>query len=356
MADRDERARLLEQLDAADAELVAALDRRAELMRALAEQRSEDRPLRLPEVTDVLTRAKERSTAFPPKALGPVLREVVGATNALAESRRVLYLGPEGSFGHLAAREYFGAVADYRAVESADDLVEAILRGRADVGLLPFETSTDGAVTETLEALRGTDLKMVAQLSIEASHHLYSVTGNLRGVEKIYGHRGALVACEGTLRERFARAATIDVPNADVGVELVRQDHGAALLGTRILGEIHGLSPVLERCEDRRDVSHRYGVVGTRIPARTGNDRTLMAFAMEEESGALYASLQPFAKRSINLSRIESRPVRQLPWKHVLYVEIEGHITDRPVVSAVEELKSSSPFVKVLGSFPLDDA
>ena len=351
MADGDDRVRLLEDLDAADAALVEALDRRTDAVRALAALQSEDVPVRLPELADVLERARERSGAFPPKALAPVLREVLGATNPLAARRRVLYLAPEGSFGHLAAREFYGAVGDYRAVGSAEELADAILRGRADLGLLPLETSSDGAVTATLEVLRGTEVKVIAEVTIEASFHLYSVTGNLRDVEKIYGHRGALVACEGVLTERFTRAPTIDVPSADVGVELVRQDHGAGLIGTRLLGELHGLTPVLEHCEDRREVFLRYGVVGTRIPARSGRDHTLLAFATSGDPGALYASLQPFAKRGLSLSRIESRPVRQLPWEHVFYVEVDGHITDRAVISAVDELKAASPFLKVLGSF-----
>jgi chorismate mutase/prephenate dehydratase len=107
-----------------------------------------------------------------------------------------------------------------------------------------------------------------------------------------------------------------------------------------------------DRLEDDADVVTRFGVVGNQLPSRTGQDRTVIAMAPGNEPGALHRALQPLADRKINLTRVESRPSTGTEWRHVFFLEMDGHITDRAILTAVEELRRIVRYAKVLGSYP----
>ena len=135
-------------------------------------------------------------------------------------------------------------------------------------------------------------------------------------------------------------------------VLLAREDHGAAVVGTAMLRELHGLIIARERVEDAAGRETRYAVVGSELPSRTGRDRTVIAMAVGDAPGALYDSLKPFADRDINLTRLESRPTQGAAWRYLFFVEMDGHVTDRPLLTAMDELRNVSRHVKVLGSYP----
>ena len=139
---------------------------------------------------------------------------------------------------------------------------------------------------------------------------------------------------------------------AQVARGLVGIDGAAAVVAGWTEQAPRGLRRVRARVEDRTGVETRYVVVGHDRPKRTGDDRTVIALAVAEEPGALYHALKPFADRGINLSRIESRLARGTSWKFIFILELEGHASDRPVVTAVDEVQRASRYLKVLGSFP----
>ncbi|MFW5876443.1 MAG: prephenate dehydratase, partial [Myxococcota bacterium] len=114
----------------------------------------------------------------------------------------------------------------------------------------------------------------------------------------------------------------------------------------------YGLVPVRERMEDVAGIDILHGIVGNDLPPRTGSDRTVLAMAVQDSPGALYQGLQPFANRGINLTRLESRPAIGKPWKYLFFVEMDGHVTERSVLTAIDELRDISRFVKILGSHP----
>ncbi|MEZ4256950.1 MAG: prephenate dehydratase domain-containing protein [Polyangiales bacterium] len=237
-------------------------------------------------------------------------------------------------------------------LEPVDAVVEDVRRGRVRFGILPFETTSDGAVTATLQALLHADVRITGELTLAATYHLMSATGNANDVEKVFGATAAVAACEKQLRRLHPSAAIVDSPSGVVAAELAKEDHGAAVVGPDFLAKEFGLHVVHERIEDVAGVDIRFAVIGNDHPPRTGIDRTVLAVAVTDEPGALYRSLKSFADRSINLTRVESRPGRNTPWRYVFFLELDGHITDRVVLTAVEELRSTSPLVKVLGSYP----
>lgn len=351
---KDELAQIVEALQGADEALVRALDARASAMQRLVALRAADPEgyHGTPRDVDVIQRARELCTSFPQAAVAPVLREVLAATDAIAGPKAVAYLGPEGGFGHLAARRHFGAPAILRAADSIAEVLEEVTRGRVQFGVVPLETSSEGAITATLHGLADSDVRICAEHPVPSSHHLFSRSGQAAEVEAIHGTAPAIAACERSIRNHFPRAAVVDAPSGEAAAQHAREDERAAVLGTDLLGELYGLKTVRERMEDVHGTEIRFAVVGNDLPPRTGADRTVMALAVQDTPGQLYQALQPFANRGINLTRIESRPAIGKPWKYLFFVEMDGHVTERPLLTAIDELRNITQFVKILGSHP----
>jgi chorismate mutase/prephenate dehydratase len=356
MADAEqELERIRAKIEEADAAVVSALDARASATRELVElrRRAPDAFLALPRATEVASRARAAVREFPKTGVEAVFREIVSACEAMVRPTRVAYAGTEGGLAHEAARRAFGASAEFAAIDDVRAVVDHVARGEVNAGVVPLETSSDGAVTGTLDALSSTDVKICAEITVPASFHLASRTGTASDVEKIYAPAVALAACERFLRSRFPRTAVIDVPSTAIAAQLAAEDHGAAAVLTAALVEAHGLRTVHERIEDQAGLEVRFAIVGSELPPRTGADRTVFAIALQDTPGALYKALRPFADRGVNLTRLESRPARGgVPWRYVFYVEADGHVTDRALVTAAEEVRAQSRLFKVLGSYP----
>ncbi len=348
----DDLEDLLADIAAADDKLVEALDARAAAYRRIAELTQEDPDLfvRLPRDEMVIRGAREASQAFPSGALEPVFREVLGACASLMAPRKVAYHGHHGGFAHLAARRHFGSSAEYISVPTVQAALDEVARGRVEYAVMPVETSSDGAVTATLVGLQASDTRICAELEVNTTYHLLSSSGNTLDVEKVYGDRTALASCSRFLSSELARATVIDVPSAEVAAELAGADPGAAIVGTEMVSEVHGLKIARESIDDHGAVQTRFAIVGTEFPSRTGNDHTIVAVAVHDVPGALSETLRPFASRGVNLTKLESRPTAQ--WRYLFFLEMDGHVTDRALLTALEELRTISRFVKVLGSYP----
>lgn len=360
-----EMARIRAAIEQADADLVAALDARARAIRDFLALRERDPQgyYVLPSSAEVIARARELRRDFPEVGIEPVLRQVLGTCAAMVAPVQVAVLGPEDGFAHLAARRWFGAAAHLRLFGTVREVFDDLERGRATYAVVPFETSSEGALSATLTALAETSFQVIGELTIAHHYHLYSRTGNPADLEKIFGTASGMAACERTLRREFPGATLLDVRSSIVAWQLALEDHGAAALGSEILAELgegtdrslassETLRVLRKNVEDEAHVHTRFFVLGSQQPRRTGNDRAMLLLGLGGEPGSLYAALEPFAKRGINLTRIESRPARGVAWQHLFFLELDGHVSDRTVLTAIDEVKARARYLKVLGSYP----
>jgi chorismate mutase/prephenate dehydratase len=347
--------RLHADLDASELTLAEALDARARAVAALGALRTAqpDAFVSLPRDHDVIARMTERVADFPKDAVRAVMTEVLSACARLVAPIEVVYLGQVGGFGHQAARKHFGGAATLRGVEHAEDALAEVERGHASFAILPFETSYDGAVTSTLNLLARSEAKVCAEIRIARAFHLVSQSGDEERVTKIYAPGSALTACEAYLRQQFPRATLIDVHSAMAAVQRAQAEPEGAALATTLAAEESGLSYVARSIEDQSDLETRYVAVGNDLPPRSGEDRTAIALALHDAPGVLVDCLRPFADRKLNIYRLETRPARGWAWRYLILVEVDGHVTDRTVLAAIEELRTSSRYVKVLGSYPI---
>lgn len=350
---RDRIAQLRTALDAADNDLVKALDARARAVRELAAIAESDPNafITYPTIAEVVARLRETRRDFPSKALEPVIREVLSASAEMIAPVKVGALGPAGGFAHAAARAHFGTRAVVQVFETVPDVFAALERGAVSYGVVPLETSSDGTLFATLSGLAAGRAKITAERSMLGQYHLFSKTGNAGDVEKIYGSANAFAATTRVLKADFGRAPQLDMHSGVIAAELAAEDHGAAAVGPELLAELSNLRAVRRNIEDDPNVQLRYVVLGNDSPRRTGRDRTMLALALGEEPGSLYAALQPFAERGINLTRLESRRVSG-GLGDLFFLELDGHVSDRPVLTAIEEVKAKSRNVRVIGSYP----
>ena len=350
----DRLGRITAALEESDRQLVSALNARARAIREFNALREEagDEPLRLPKKAAVIQSARALSEDFPATSIEPVFREILSACTEMITPDVVAYFGAPGDLAHAAARDYFGHAPSFRPTESISAVLEAVLHGHATFGVIPLETSTDGAITATLKGLVATDAKLCAERSVPLHYQLLSQSGDPAEVIKIYGAAPAIAACERQLRSRYPDAILVDVQSGEAAALFASGDEQSAALGSALLKELHGLKLIDDRLEDDPDVVTRFGIVGNRLPSRTGTDRTVLAMAPGDEPGALHRALQPLADREINLTRIESRSSSGTHWRHLFFLEMDGHITDRTILTAVEELRRIARYAKVLGSFP----
>jgi chorismate mutase/prephenate dehydratase len=350
----DRLRRITAALEEADRQLVGALNARARAIHEYNALREEagDEPLRLPKKANVIEAAHALADEFPANSIEPVFREVLSACTELSQPDIVAYFGGPGDLAHAAARDYFGHAPSFRPTESVSGVLEAVLHGHATFGVVPLETSSDGAITATLKGLVATDAKLCAERIAPLRYQLLSQSGDATEVVRIYGTAPAIAACERQLRSRHPDAILVDVPSGQAAAHFALGDHQSAAVGSALLKELFGLKLIDDRLEDDSDVVTRFGVVGNRLPSRTGQDRTVLAMAPGDEPGALYRALQPLADREINLTRVESRPSTGTQWGHVFFLEMDGHITDRGILTGLEELRRIARYAKVLGSYP----
>jgi chorismate mutase/prephenate dehydratase len=350
----DRLRRIIEALEEADRQIVAALNARAKAIHDYNALRREsgDEPLRLPKKAAVIEGARGLAQEFPAESIEPVFRELLSACTELITPDVVAYFGAPGDLAHAAARDYFGHAPSFRPSESVSAVLEAVHHGHATFGVVPLETSTDGAITATLNGLLSSDAKLCAERVVPLRYQLLSQSGDPAQVLKIYGAAQAIAASERQLRSRYPDAIFVDVQSGEAAAHFALGDDQSAALGSPLLQELHALTLIDDHLENDSAVLTRFGIVGNRLPSRTGHDRTMLAMAPDDAPGALHRALRPLADREINLTRIESRASSGSEWAHVFFLEMDGHITDRAVLTAVEELRRIARYAKVLGSYP----
>ena len=358
MADeKQDTERIRAALEASETALAEALDARARAVASFAALKasSPEAYLTLPRDHDVIGRMVERVQLFPKDAVRPVMTEIASACSRMSAPLEIAYVGQEGGFGYLAARKHYGISATLHAVDSAEDALSEVDRGHVSYAILAFETSHDGAVTSTLNLLARSDAKICAEIRIRRAFHLISQSGERDRVERIYASSSAIAACESYLSQRFPRAIVIDVRNGVIAAQHAKDDLTAAALTTELVAEQAGLAYVERSIEDLSDLETRYVAVGDDFPPRTGHDRTAVALALHDAPGVLIDCLKPFSDRKLNIFRLETRPARGWAWRYLILLEVDGHITDRTILAAIEELRTSSRYVKVLGSYPITE-
>jgi len=343
-------------IDAVDAEILDQLNRRAALvLRVGALKRALGQGIyRAARERELIASLQERNPGpFPSAALPAVFREIISASYALEEPLRVAFLGPEGTFSHLAVREIFGSQVEVLPVSTLPEVFSAVERGEVAHAVVPIENTTEGVVTQALDRLLESEVALCGEKLLRISHQLLSRSGRLEDVRRVVSHPQPLAQCRGWLERHLPGVPQAQAPSTAAAAQQAREDPGVAAIGSALGAEVFGLRTVQKNIEDRRDNTTRFLVLGGDPPPPSGNDLTLVAFTVRKaESGALHRLLAPFAEGGVNLTRIHARPLRGTPWEYVFFLELEGHSSDAQVRQAFDAAARRASSHRVLGSFP----
>ena len=289
---------------------------------------------------------------FPNDGLKAIYREIISASLALEKPLSVAFLGPKATFTHLACLKHFGESAEYVPQINLSAVFDAVDRNAADFGVVPIENSSEGIVSNTLDMFVDHNLLICGEILLEVAHDLLSVTGDIGHVRKIYSIPHAIAQCRGWLERNLREVPVFDVESTARGAELAADDPAAAAIAGEAAAKLYGLKTIRKRIQDNTNNFTRFIILGKQESDRTGNDKTSILFAARDEVGALFHMLQPFAKHNVNLTKIESRPVKTKAWEYLFFLDMSGHITDEPIAKALEDLKERAQFIKTLGSYP----
>lgn len=356
-ATRAKLAPLREQIDQLDEEIVALLNKRANVVVKVGEVKragGEDVPIYAPDrERAVLDKVRHLNHGpLPDRCLEAVWRELMSGSFALERPLRIGYLGPAGSFSHLAATSKFGSSVEYDELSDFPAIFDAVARGHADYGLIPIENSTHGGVTASLDCFLESGVPVCAELLVPIHHNLLSRVP-LERVKTVYSHTQALGQCQRWLTAQLPHAKRLDTASSSQAARYVAENpEESAAIGSTLASKLYDLPVLFDNIEDNPNNTTRFSIIGRQSPRPTGDDKTTLLFTTEHRAGALTDVLNVFRDHGLNLTRLAERPSQRMNWEYYFFVDLLGHAEDPAVKRAIEEARRHCLQLKVLGSFP----
>jgi prephenate dehydratase len=273
---------------------------------------------------------------------------------------RVGFLGPEGTFTEQALLSQPDlAAAELVPITTIPDVLVAVDRGEVDLGFVGIENSIEGSVTATVDTLAfETSLVIQREVVLEVQMNLLAPSGvGLSDVRRVLSIPIASAQCRGFLQRELPGVEAVAVGSTAEGARLVsgaENDGHSAAIAPSVAAKLYGLEVLANDIEDHADNATRFVVVARDgIPTPTGHDKTsIVVFQRTDRPGSLLAILQEFAARSINLTKLESRPTKKGLGHYCFLIDLEGHVGEELVADCLRDLRSKVEDVKFLGSYP----
>lgn len=269
------------------------------------------------------------------------------------KSLKVAFQGEVGAYSEIAVYKYFGTSVQLIPCRSFSEVFQNVELKKVDYGVMPIENSIEGSVNQVYDLLLTHDLKICGEIILKIEHCLIgNPNAELSLIKRVYSHPQALAQCSKFLERLMCEV----IPTYDTAgsVKIIKEkcSINEAAIASEKAAEIYGMKILARNISDILDNYTRFVILSNKDAPPSGNDKTSIIFSVRHVPGALYEALGAFAKREINLTKIESRPTRKKPWEYIFYLDFEGHKTEPKCMEALNELRDKALFVKVLGSYP----
>lgn len=380
-----------EKIDRIDHQLVALLNRRAKLVVQVGKvKRATGTPVYAPHrEAQVLAKVLGHNTGpLPDRTIEGVYRELMSGSFRLELPMRVGYLGPPGSYSHLAAVKHFGTSVDFEDLRAISGVFNEVARGHVDCGLVPIENSIGGGIAETMAAFQDfhAQVNVYAEVQIEVHHALLANCPPSK-VRTIHSKPEVFQQCRVWLATQYPQAKLVPEVSSSRAVQMVAEagpEDGMAAIGSKLAAEIYGVTILFENIEDQTHNITRFYVLskqkaqptvrgspapragsslGSGVEAEKArlaepdhpgksSDKTAIMFTTTNEPGALVNVLAVFQRAGINLTHIDKRPSGRSNWQYTFFIDAEGHIDDPWFGAAIRQTKGLCRELHVLGSFP----
>ena len=269
------------------------------------------------------------------------------------QNARVVFQGTEGAYGQAAMRQFFGEDVNSFHVRTFRDAMEAIEEGAADYAVLPIENSTAGPVIEMYDLLDEFENYIVAETILPIVHTLSGLPGTkLSDIRQVYSKTEALMQTSRFLDEH-SDWQRISVVNTAIAAKKVLkdQDISQAAVCSACAAKVHGLEVLVDGINDDADNSTRFIVVTNQKVFLRDASKISIRFELPHQSGSLYRILSHFIYNDLNMSKIESRPVKGRPWEYCFFVDFEGNLEEAAVKNAIRGLREEAQNLKILGNY-----
>lgn len=343
-------------IDQLDLDILALLNRRAELARRVGGLKAGSdepvfKPFREKEVLERLEKANPGP--LPAEHLRAIYREIMSSSRRLQRTQKVAYLGPEGTFSYFAAVSYLGKSADFEPRRTIDEVFEAVALRDAELGVAPLENSLQGTVGQTLDLFMRHEVFIQAELYCKISHALLSKGTDIGRIEEVYSHPQPLAQCGAWLKAHLPMARIIPTDSTAAAAKRVAFNPKAAAIGHVKLADMLHLNVLANRIEDLPDNWTRFLVIGPSETKQGNRDKTSILFTLPDKPGALSQVLSRLAVEGINMTKLESRPLRGERWKYVFFADLECDLGRDVYKHALDDLRLTVQGLRILGSYPV---
>lgn len=279
-----------------------------------------------------------------------IFKEIFSVFRALKVCPSIAYLGPEGTFTHLALTKKFGKKVISKDCSTISEVFNLVENCNADYGVVPVENSNEGVVNHTLDMFFTSDLKISAEIIMDIRHNLF-INTECGEVKRIYSKSQVFAQCRNWLMSNYPKAQLVPASSTAAGARKAEKDTSGACIGNRILGELYNLKISRSNIQDSSSNVTRFLVISRQDCPVTGDDKTSILFSVKDKVGALYEVLSLFKKFSVNLTKIESRPSKIKAWEYYFFADFLGHRSKKKTSKFLDELEKKCKFLKILGSY-----
>ncbi len=342
-------------IDGIDDNLLALINQRMLLAQKIGRLKREHREAfpKLDREASILNRLCAQNTGpLNKKNIVTIFTDIISAGREIQMPQRIVYLGPEATFTHIAAMNHFGKSAAFIPQTSIQDVFFDVEKGVCQYGVVPVENSIEGSVNYTLDLFFESDLKICAENYLTISHDLLSQSGGIDDIKIVYSHPQPFGQCRKWLRKNLPHVPLEECSSTSAAAKKAAETKNAAAIAGSEAARIYNLQVVASKIEDFAKNTTRFLIIGKEGTLHTGRDKTSIMFSAPHVPGALYKVLQPIADAGINMMKLESRPSKHKNWSYFFFVDLEGHLEDRDVRETVTCMEKICLFLKVLGSYP----
>ncbi|MEK7309718.1 MAG: prephenate dehydratase [Planctomycetota bacterium] len=276
----------------------------------------------------------------------------------ISESKRIQgqnlksigFQGEHGAYGEVAALTFDNSMVPLPCREFTD-VFEAVKSGQIDFGIVPVENSLEGAVTEVSDLLVETGLKVIGEIKLPIHHALLALSEtDYREIKAVYSHPQALAQCRGFLsRNNLEPIPFYDTAGAAKMISEA-SPKSAAAIASKSCAELYNLEIIKDEIEDDKSNFTRFLILARESSVEAGNKCSII-FSTRHEAGTLFAVLKIFSDAGINLTRIESRPIRTDPGKYTFFLDFQGSDRDNKIINVLEQVKQKAVIFKFLGCY-----
>ena len=270
----------------------------------------------------------------------------------VTENTVVVYQGVPGAYSHQAMHEFFGKNIKNINVPKFEDVIEAVRSGKADYGILPIENSSAGFVNGIYDMVGNSNLTIVGEDEVKVAHALLGVPGaKLSDIKDVYSHPQGLMQCKDYLDA--AGYVQHAVANTAVGAMQVinEKDITKAAIASELAAEIYGLSVLKKDIVNNHDNTTRFIILSTdKIYVKFAKNVSIR-FSLRDESGTLYNILGHINMNGINMTSIESRPLKGRKWEYSFFITMDGNLSDANTINALKGIYRDSTDFRLIGTY-----